>query len=239
MHFDFIPPSSFLGHLKISNIIGHCGHFGNSYYKAAFCIIWLQLAKRFLRRNRLHVIYLLPFYGPSDQSKRSVGIYFAALFPPPTPLPSNIFVKLGSNRNALKKKKKKRKRWSAITDNFCRFHRHLPIGSEGDFSVPYPAEDCRPVRSAKIQISLCVCVVWSESSLGAFRITNDAKFLHSDNEYSDQIAMMGKLTWVFVGRAHEKVLSSHCGLIYCQCITFPFSEAKSQFKTMVRMTTWL
>ena len=35
---------------------------------------------------------------------------------------------------------------------------------------------------AKIQISLSIRAVWWESSLGAFWIAKDAKFLHADNE---------------------------------------------------------
>ena len=42
------------------------------------------------------------------------------------------------------------------------------------------------VRPAKIQISLRIRAVWSESSLGAFWIAKDASFLHADNEYTDQ-----------------------------------------------------
>ena len=38
------------------------------------------------------------------------------------------------------------------------------------------------VRPVKIQISLRISAVWSESSLGAFRIAKDAKFLYADNE---------------------------------------------------------
>ena len=38
------------------------------------------------------------------------------------------------------------------------------------------------VRQAKIQISLRIRAVWSESYLGAFWIANDAKFNQSDNE---------------------------------------------------------
>ena len=39
---------------------------------------------------------------------------------------------------------------------------------------------------AKIQISLCIHAVWSESSLGAFRIANDTKFLHADNDADNE-----------------------------------------------------
>ena len=42
------------------------------------------------------------------------------------------------------------------------------------------------VRTAKIQISLRIRR--SESSLGAFGISKDAKFLHADNEDSDKIS---------------------------------------------------
>ena len=38
------------------------------------------------------------------------------------------------------------------------------------------------MRWAKIQISLRIRAVWSESSLGAIWIAKDAKFLHADNE---------------------------------------------------------
>ena len=40
----------------------------------------------------------------------------------------------------------------------------------------------RHVRLAKIQVSLRICAIWSESSLGAFRMAKDVKFLHADNE---------------------------------------------------------
>ena len=42
------------------------------------------------------------------------------------------------------------------------------------------------LRPAKIQIRLRIRAVWSESSLGAFQIVKDAKFLQTDNEDSDQ-----------------------------------------------------
>ena len=57
----------------------------------------------------------------------------------------------------------------------------------------------------KIQISLRIRAVWSEYSLGAFWIAMDLKFLHGDNEDSDQIARMRRLIWVFVGRICKKV----------------------------------
>ena len=53
------------------------------------------------------------------------------------------------------------------------------------------------MRPAKIQISLRMLAVWSESSAGAFWIANDAKFLHADNEDSKQAARMSRLFCVY------------------------------------------
>ena len=41
------------------------------------------------------------------------------------------------------------------------------------------------VRPAKIQISLRIRAVWSESSLSAYWIVQDAKLHHTDNEDFD------------------------------------------------------
>ena len=62
------------------------------------------------------------------------------------------------------------------------------------------------MRPAKIQISLRIRTGWPESSLGAFSwIAEEIKFLHADNEDSDQTARMRRLIWVFVGRTCQKV----------------------------------
>ena len=61
------------------------------------------------------------------------------------------------------------------------------------------------VRQAKIQISLRIRAVWSESSLGAFWIAKDGMFLQVDNEDSDQTARMQRLISVFIGRTYQKV----------------------------------
>ena len=61
------------------------------------------------------------------------------------------------------------------------------------------------VRPVKILIRLRMRAVWSESSLGASWIAKGAKFLHADNEDSDQTARLRRLIWVFVGRTCEKV----------------------------------
>ena len=70
------------------------------------------------------------------------------------------------------------------------------------------------VRPAKIQISLRIRAVWSESSLGAFWIAMDAKLLHADNENSDQTEWMRRLIWVIVGRTCQKVRFPILRVIY-------------------------
>ena len=70
------------------------------------------------------------------------------------------------------------------------------------------------MRPAKIQISLRIRAVWSESSLGTFWIARDAKFLHSDNEDSEQTARIHRMICVFVMRICEKVRFLPLRLIY-------------------------
>ena len=53
------------------------------------------------------------------------------------------------------------------------------------------------MRQAKIQISLRIRAVWSESSLDAHWIAKGTKFLHVDNEDADQIARLSRKIWVF------------------------------------------
>ena len=61
------------------------------------------------------------------------------------------------------------------------------------------------MRPAKIQISLRIRGIWSESSPGAFSIAKDAKSPYVKNEINDQTARMRRLIWVFVGRICQKV----------------------------------
>ena len=77
------------------------------------------------------------------------------------------------------------------------------IISKSLFLQDYIGNDVREsthgrLRPAKIQISLRIRAVWSESSLGAFWIAKEAEFLHADKEDSDQTARMRRLIWVFV-----------------------------------------
>ena len=57
------------------------------------------------------------------------------------------------------------------------------------------------IRQAKIQISLHIRAVRSEASLGTFWLAKLAKFLHVDNEDSDQIVRMRSLI-LSLRRAH-------------------------------------
>ena len=61
------------------------------------------------------------------------------------------------------------------------------------------------VRPEKIQISLRIRAVWSESSLGAFWIAKDAKPFFMRRTKSDQTSRMRRLIWVLVGRSCQKV----------------------------------
>ena len=71
------------------------------------------------------------------------------------------------------------------------------------------------VRHATIQISLRISAVWSEPLMCTFWITKDAKFLHVDNEGSDQTAGMRRLISVLLG-AHIRryVFSRYGSFIY-------------------------
>ena len=64
------------------------------------------------------------------------------------------------------------------------------------------------VRPAKTQISLGISPVWSESSLCAEWVATDPRFLHADNEDSDQTGRMPRLIWVFAGRTFTLLVLS-------------------------------
>ena len=73
-------------------------------------------------------------------------------------------------------------------------------------SMSKPAKP--PVRSAKTQISLGICPVWSESLLCAQCVAKDPRCLHTDSKDSDQTGRMPRLIWVFAGHTcHFVVLS--------------------------------
>ena len=80
--------------------------------------------------------------------------------------------------------------------DFVRKHKLLCIWQH---STNEPQRTFENKHQTKIQISLRICAVWSESSLCAFWIGKGAKFLHVNNEDLDQTARMRRLIWVFVG----------------------------------------
>ena len=57
-----------------------------------------------------------------------------------------------------------------------------------------------PERPAKIQISLGIRPVWSESPLSTKWVAKGPRFLHADSEDSDQTGWMPRLIWVFAAR---------------------------------------
>ena len=64
------------------------------------------------------------------------------------------------------------------------------------------------VRPAKIQISLRIRAVWSESSLGSFGIAMDERFLLADNKNSDKTSRKHRMIWVFVDRSCRRYVFS-------------------------------
>ena len=56
------------------------------------------------------------------------------------------------------------------------------------------------VRLAKVQISLGIRPVWTESSLSAWRNTGSSATQWAHWEHSDQTGRMPRLIWVFAGR---------------------------------------
>ena len=66
------------------------------------------------------------------------------------------------------------------------------------------------VRPSKIQISLRIRAFWSESSLGAFWIANNAKFLHADNEGTNQTAQANEVEFS-LGAYVRAYVFSHFG----------------------------
>ena len=65
---------------------------------------------------------------------------------------------------------------------------------------PHDKTNKMTLRPAKIQISLGISPLWSESSLCAQWVAKDPRFLHADSEDSDQTGRMPRLIWVFAGR---------------------------------------
>ena len=90
------------------------------------------------------------------------------------------------------------------------------------------------VRPAKIQISLGICPVWSESSLSAWRNLGSLATHWAHSEDSDQTGRMPRLIWVFAGRTLTLLVLSCRGSHYCATMILMACRIESgQF----RMTT--
>ena len=85
------------------------------------------------------------------------------------------------------------------------------------------------VRPAKIQISLCIRAVWSESSLGPFWIAKHARFHHVEHEDSDQTARMRRLIWGFVGHTCQRYVFARYGQVICTLVACIISSHQSNF----------
>ena len=105
--------------------------------------------------------------------------------------------------------------WPLITHFWTRLFKYIPdINKKTLQFYMFPdnqIEEIEPKRQktylhpVKTQVSLCICAVWSESSLTAFWIVKGVKFLYADNEDSDQTTRMRSLIWVFVGYRCQRV----------------------------------
>ena len=82
---------------------------------------------------------------------------------------------------------------------------------ENKIEPPHVKTNNVTVRPAKIQISLGIRPVWSESSLCAQWVAKDPSFLHADSEDFDQTGRMPRLIWVFAGRTVTLFVLSCCG----------------------------
>ena len=97
------------------------------------------------------------------------------------------------------------------------------------------------MRPAKIQISKRIRVDWSEPALAFFWIAKDAKFLHAENEDSDQTARMRRLIWVFVWRICKLDVFWRCGSIQSERFwrhwsTFHYTRAYPDGESFGRKT---
>ena len=72
------------------------------------------------------------------------------------------------------------------------------------------------MRPVKIQISLRIRAVWSESSLGAFGIAKIAKIFHANNENTDETAWMrSQIRSAHISECMFARVAAHIFLDYC------------------------
>ena len=68
--------------------------------------------------------------------------------------------------------------------------------TEPRYSKIYQIKTLKKKKKAKIQTSLHICLVWSQSLLGALWVAKHPKLFHADSTDFDQTAWMGRLIWV-------------------------------------------
>ena len=94
------------------------------------------------------------------------------------------------------------------------------------------------MRRAKIQISLRIRTVWSDSSLCAFSIAKAAKCLLANNEDSDQTVRMRRLIWVFVGRTCQRARFLMFRLKYILWVSVIVTASVKRFKWVPTRYIW-
>ena len=92
------------------------------------------------------------------------------------------------------------------------------------------------VRPAKTQISLGIRLVWSKSSLCAQRVVKDPRYLHADNEDSDQTGRLPRLIWVFAGHTRTWLVLSCRGSFFISLGHFGVRNNKDRVAESLRTT---
>ena len=87
------------------------------------------------------------------------------------------------------------------------------------------------VRPAKTQISLGIRLVWSESSLSAWRKLGSLATHWAHSKDSDQTGRMPRLIWVFAGRTVILLVL----LKFCCCLIHVFYMCAWKFQTQKKL----
>ena len=96
---------------------------------------------------------------------------------------------------------------------------HVVVVWQSLFEPQHDKTNKMSVRPAKIQISLGIHPVWSESVW----IAEDLSFLQAGSENSDQTVRMPRLIWVFAGHTLILlVLSCRGSFCFCKLLSDPF-----------------
>ena len=94
------------------------------------------------------------------------------------------------------------------------------------WSKPNPTK--WPVHSGKIQISLVICPVWSESLPCTLLVAKDPNLLQADSEDSDQTERIPRLIWAFAWCTYH-----HAGFIMLPYKSFADIEVLYSFQQQV------